>query len=115
MKLTFKSQHLSIKAFPDIEIPPFTLITGVNGAGKTHLLRAINLGNIQNSLASRPQQETKFFDSSTLVPNDIGQVSTAHVYQQRDSILQVSEQYKNSQVQNLTNLMNQFRIADKWD
>lgn len=48
MKLSFKERHLSITSFPDIEIPPLTIILGINGSGKTHLLQAIANGNIAN-------------------------------------------------------------------
>ena len=39
--LQFNRPYLSIKEFESIELPPFTVLTGVNGSGKSHLLRAI--------------------------------------------------------------------------
>ncbi len=39
--LKFQSTHESITDLTEIELPPFTLITGLNGAGKSHLLQAI--------------------------------------------------------------------------
>src|SRR5882757_2326992 len=41
MKLEFKNKHLSVENFDTVEIPDFTVLTGVNGAGKSHLLEAI--------------------------------------------------------------------------
>lgn len=41
MMLKFKNRYLSIEKFKETEIPDFTVLTGVNGAGKTHLLEAI--------------------------------------------------------------------------
>ncbi|MGV7222148.1 MAG: AAA family ATPase [Nitrospinales bacterium] len=41
MKLEFLSRYKSILQFKSIELPQFTVLTGVNGSGKTHLLEAI--------------------------------------------------------------------------
>lgn len=50
MQLSFNQPHLSISAFPDIELPAFTVIVGLNGSGKSHLLQAIANGSVSNSL-----------------------------------------------------------------
>ena len=41
MQLVFKAKHISIENFSPIELPDFTVLTGVNGSGKSHLLDAI--------------------------------------------------------------------------
>lgn len=41
MILKYQSNHLSITKFDSVEIPDFTVLTGVNGSGKSHLLAAI--------------------------------------------------------------------------
>jgi len=46
MRLEFKSEHLSIDRFDPVEVGDFAVITGVNGSGKTHLLRAIRNGSV---------------------------------------------------------------------
>ncbi|WP_442844876.1 AAA family ATPase [Leeuwenhoekiella sp. H156] len=46
MKITFRNNYISIKKFDPIEISDFSILTGINGAGKTHFLQAINNGNI---------------------------------------------------------------------
>lgn len=46
MKLNFVSPHLSIKIAESFELPALTILTGLNGAGKTHLLEAISNGAI---------------------------------------------------------------------
>ena len=43
MKLHFNNKHLSISQFNPIELSNFTVLTGVNGSGKSHLLEAIEL------------------------------------------------------------------------
>lgn len=46
MKLQYISDYLSISKFDDVELPPFTVLTGVNGSGKSHLLKAIELKHV---------------------------------------------------------------------
>lgn len=42
MNLKYQQDHLSIKKFNDVELQDFTVLTGVNGSGKSHLLQAID-------------------------------------------------------------------------
>lgn len=42
MMIVFRESHLSIDQFDPIEIADFTILTGVNGSGKSHLLDAIS-------------------------------------------------------------------------
>lgn len=74
MLLTFKSPYLSLSRFPDTTLPSFTVITGHNGAGKSHLLQAIQSGNILVDIAKHQpvNAEIRRFDWNTLVPNDAG-------------------------------------------
>ncbi|WP_299810725.1 AAA family ATPase [uncultured Roseibium sp.] len=58
MQLSFKQPHLSISAFPDIELPPFSVIVGLNGSGKSHLLQAIQNGSVSNSIVAAPLGRT---------------------------------------------------------
>lgn len=51
MQLEFKKPHLSIAAFPTVELPPLAIIVGLNGSGKSHLLQAIANGSVSNSIA----------------------------------------------------------------
>lgn len=45
MKIIHSRDFLSIKKFKDFELPKFTVLTGLNGAGKTHLLASIINGS----------------------------------------------------------------------
>ena len=54
MKLTFVQRHLSITAFPEIELPQLTIVLGLNGSGKSHLLQAIANGSVSNDVAPLP-------------------------------------------------------------
>lgn len=47
MKLKHIQDYLSVKKFEDFEIEDFSVITGLNGAGKSHLLNSIDNGAIK--------------------------------------------------------------------
>ena len=47
MHIKFKSEYQSIKQFEPVELDDFTILTGKNGSGKTHLLRALKNGHVQ--------------------------------------------------------------------
>ena len=60
MRLEFKTDHLSIERFDPVETGDFAVITGINGSGKTHLLRAIRNGSV--SADSIRPDDIVFFD-----------------------------------------------------
>jgi len=64
--LSFRSQHLSIKDLPTTELPDFTVLTGINGSGKTHLLEAIRDGKV--AVDSVSPDKIKLFNWSDLIP-----------------------------------------------
>jgi ABC-type uncharacterized transport system ATPase component len=115
MKLSFSKPYLSIGHFPEIDLPSFTLITGVNGVGKTHLLQAINNGHILNSLTNNYKAEINLFDWSTLIPNNTVAVTTAQVFQQREQLINSIPQIKIQQTPALNRIINQHKINQKWD
>ena len=47
MKIKFKEKYLSIDQFNEVELPDFTVLTGVNGSGKSHLLQAIEQAKVE--------------------------------------------------------------------
>src|SRR4051812_18679818 len=56
ISLTFSKPHRSIRALPEVTLPDFAVITGVNGSGKSHLLEAINNGSVVTPGVSIPPQ-----------------------------------------------------------
>ena len=46
MEIIYKSDFLSVKKFDNIEIDDFSILTGLNGSGKTHFLTAISNGSV---------------------------------------------------------------------
>ena len=44
MRLIFNSTHASLRSNIDLIMPSFSVVTGINGSGKTHLLEVLNNG-----------------------------------------------------------------------
>jgi len=86
MHLTFRSTFLSVKQFPEIDLPPFVLITGLNGTGKSHVLKAIKEGNISCDVTSNPKEEIRLHDWQTLMPQDAGTYDGRTWMQQRSGV-----------------------------
>ena len=73
MKLALKSEYKSIKSLDSGDLPDFTVLTGLNGSGKSHLLEAISNGHITiDGEANDPGKPSLFrlFTFATLVPNN---------------------------------------------
>lgn len=62
MQIQFQSRYLSISEFEPVEFPVFTILTGVNGSGKSHLLEAIANGNVS---VAGPYQKIILFSYET--------------------------------------------------
>jgi AAA15 family ATPase/GTPase len=84
MKLTFVKSHKSITSLPNIELSDFVVLTGVNGAGKTHLLEAIENGAVQidNIILNNQTKPIRLFNWSNLVPNDTGAFAPYQITQE---------------------------------
>jgi energy-coupling factor transporter ATP-binding protein EcfA2 len=99
MRLIFNKKHKSLDFFDPIELPPFTVLTGVNGAGKSHLLEALELGHV--SLEGIPANEpnglrpTRRFDSTTLIPADTGSFSSGQILNEKSGLWSQVAQQKN--------------------
>src|SRR5215218_10340681 len=88
MKLTFQSPHMSIVEFPPTELPSFTLLTGLNGSGKTHFLKSLAGGHIGIDAAPNFKEDIRYFDWTTMVPQDTGLFQSESLIQERVQILQ---------------------------
>jgi ABC-type uncharacterized transport system ATPase component len=85
MKLYFLKGHKSISSFPEIELPNFVVLTGVNGAGKSHLLEAIENGSIQidDIVVNNQTRPIRRFDWTNLIPQDTGAFAPYQITQER--------------------------------
>jgi DNA replication protein DnaC len=67
MMIRCRRGYKSIQNIDTGPLSDFSVITGVNGSGKTHLLEALREGAIQ--IDGIPTSSIKFFDTHTLKPN----------------------------------------------
>jgi predicted ATP-binding protein involved in virulence len=100
MRLIFQKKHKSIDLFDPIELPQFTVLTGVNGAGKSHLLEALELGHISVDGISPNDpnglRPIRRFDSNTLVPADTGAFSSGQMLNEKSGLWSQVDQQKNN-------------------
>lgn len=87
VKLRLKQPYLSIKELPETTLPSFSVITGINGSGKSHLLQAIEKGLIEIEGVAHNKNEIRLFDWSNFLPV-IGESSNPHsAYQSRGAAI----------------------------
>lgn len=73
MQLTFNSHYKSIQALPIEELPSFTIITGENGSGKTHLLQALREGSLR--VDDVPDKNIAYYKWGNMAPSHEQSVS----------------------------------------
>ncbi len=69
MKLNLELEFRSLAPFT-VELPSLTILTGINGAGKTHILLAISEGQLQVTENGVELNNSKYVTNQTLSPND---------------------------------------------
>jgi ABC-type transport system involved in cytochrome c biogenesis ATPase subunit len=114
MKLSFKESFLSIKEFREIDLPPFVLLTGHNGTGKTHLLKAIQQGAIKVDVTKTPKEDTRYFDWNTMVPHDSGMFDGHTVTKTRAELFRQFEAHQKRAQETITTVARQFGIQGNY-
>ncbi|PZO44938.1 MAG: AAA family ATPase [Pseudanabaena frigida] len=114
MKLSFLKSYKSIDSLPDIELPDFVVLTGVNGAGKSHLLEAIENGfmqidNIGVNNQTRPIQR---FNWTNLNPQDQGAFAPYQITQERFGFWTEVSKYVNEYRPQISQVLQQFNLVD---
>jgi predicted ATPase len=71
-ELTIQTVYKSITGLHPVKLPPFVVLTGLNGSGKSHLLTAIAQGAVRSSLAPNYTNDVRLFTAETIVPKDTG-------------------------------------------
>lgn len=112
-RLSFKNPFRSIHEFPPIQLPDFTVITGVNGTGKTHLLNAIVERAILVDVVSDPKEDVRLFDWNTLVPNDPGAFNIVSLYEIRDQFLQLADSASQRHIDKLNRWGDKYGVRER--
>ncbi|CAM3854122.1 ATP-dependent nuclease [Pseudoalteromonas maricaloris] len=96
-KISFNSVHKSITGLAETTLPKLVVLTGRNGSGKTHLLEAINEGNVRSTLAPNFQSDVLLFDWNSIIPKDTGVFHPSqHQTQRSNWFQQIRMQQENS-------------------
>ncbi|MEM7611099.1 MAG: AAA family ATPase [Pseudomonadota bacterium] len=105
VSLIFSEKYKSIDSLEPVELPKFTVLTGKNGSGKTHLLEAINGGQIRTPVAVPGQAvpQIRLYNWQNLIPNDEGAIDRNQINQERTrhwDLLSPHTQQADSQIEN---------------
>jgi AAA domain, putative AbiEii toxin, Type IV TA system len=98
LKLTLSATIHSISFLTADLLPDFSVITGLNGSGKTHLLRGIENGCVLVDGISKGDGTSRFFDFNSIVPTAIAPFASLTLSSLRANTLN-----------QISNLQNQFR------
>ena len=114
MKLSLIRSYKSINSFPEIELPNFVVLTGINGAGKSHLLEAIENGSVQidNIAIDRQTRPIRRFDWTNLIPRDAGAFAPYQITQERYGLWNQISQHINEFRPNISQTLHQFNRLD---
>lgn len=112
--LSFICKYASINQFPNITLPSFTLITGENGVGKTHLLQSISRGDVQACTKNGYKlDKIIYYDWLSLKPNILSNNSifgnTSYIY------ISMAANVKKSNWVAFTSIISQFNFDHIFD
>ncbi|MFM2311724.1 MAG: hypothetical protein RLZZ04_1000 [Cyanobacteriota bacterium] len=114
MRLTFVKPYKSITSLPQNELPNFVILTGVNGAGKTHLIEAIENGSIllDDIILDPYKRPIRLFNWMNLVPQDTGAFISSQIIQERQGLWNELLQYIKEINPNIQNALQQCNRLD---
>ncbi|MGS0677330.1 AAA family ATPase [Shewanella sp. 125m-1] len=110
MELQYNREYASIKEFSPYTLPDFVLITGVNGSGKTHLLKAIEQDFIRVDSITRARQEVIYYDWNTLVPNVPQAVNIANL-PDISQTFENTRQFRVALEQQISHICNRYHVS----
>lgn len=90
MQLIFQNPHLSIDRFDPVDIPEFTILTGVNGSGKSHLLEAIERRHV--TISGKENAPIVLFNYETFKLDNEPEFNGHQIAAERESAWQYHEQ-----------------------
>ena len=91
MKIKFKEKYLSINQFNEVELSDFTILTGVNGSGKSHLLQAIEQAKVE--VGSIGKSDIVHFNYETFRLENEGRFNAYQFTTEKESAWNLFEQH----------------------
>lgn len=102
MKLSYNSKYKSIGQFREIVVEDFSVFIGLNGSGKTHLLRAINEGFTK--FGDIDKEKIVYFDLQTFLIKNQKSFTLRNLDTEKSNAWQLLVQQKNWFSQNDTKI-----------
>lgn len=107
MKLDLTAKYKSLEPPISIELPPLTIITGLNGAGKTQLLTGLNAGAFKLTQEEIELNPKKYVPSNSLSPNNSVVVTRQQLNQKTQQLwTKYSQFFKQKNISGKRNLQN---------
>ena len=91
-------KHKSLDLPLKIELPDFSVISGVNGSGKTHLLSAILSKSANISSGPTKFEKIKYYTTASFAPQEVKTATRASVYQHADQLAQSVERNQKQRI-----------------
>ncbi|MGQ1947731.1 AAA family ATPase [Geofilum sp. OHC36d9] len=107
MKLNFIQPYISITKFDSIELNDFSIITGKNGSGKTHLLNAVKKGNVGIEGVDKSEIVYYNYNDFTVFTGNLQQNPQ---FQNRLNEWNTEKQQYFNKIQQFKNKANQFSV-----
>ena len=102
MKIKVIQPYKSIKSLPEISLPNFVVLTGINGSGKTHLLEGITAGRIHLEIERRKVSSIVHFNYQDFIIKQVHSNKQAHLQRIRgrrdENIIQDEIQLVNKKI-----------------
>lgn len=88
MKIKIKKPFKSIKTSPEFELPDFTVLTGKNGSGKSHLLEAISKNDVAivTDVEGKILKNVKYIPFNGLNPNVVSEADYKQIQQKKEQL-----------------------------
>ncbi|MDV6347347.1 hypothetical protein R2083_07445 [Nitrosomonas sp. Is35] len=117
MRLIYQRDYRSIAQFEPIELQPFSVLTGINGAGKSHLLEAIENGSIyiEGILPNQPNQpnenkQIRLFSWGGLYPQSAGLFASSQVATEQSNYWNSLNAIRSDLLETLASRLDQLNI-----
>lgn len=121
LKIQLLKKYKSLVPPIDIELPDFTIITGINGVGKTHLLTGLlekkfSIMDNEKDLIERNYFDCLYVPAENLMPKERHRFSTKELDEKVKELWKIYEAYLEENKNATTKLEYHFRQTnDKWD
>ncbi|SEL48117.1 AAA domain-containing protein, putative AbiEii toxin, Type IV TA system [Aquimarina amphilecti] len=110
MRIKFKQPYISISKFDSIEVNDFSILTGKNGSGKTHLLNAIKHGNVEIEGIDKSEIVYYNYNDFTVFAGNLQQNPQ---FQNRSNLWNTEKQNFLKKIQEYKNKAIQFGIQNR--